>query len=102
MTALAGLILASSPLIKSKHILLTDGNEQSAENIKDCIEANKDRLSAKSIASDVLKWNEPLKDEYKKSFEAIICADSLFFTEFHHDLLATIDAMLVENVSEKD
>ncbi|VDO21244.1 unnamed protein product, partial [Brugia timori] len=85
MIGLSGL---TSAVLGATEVVLTDGNEKSVENIQQIIETNK--LNS-HVTCFVLHWNAAIS---KKQFDAILCADCLFFTEEHSTLLNCISRHL--------
>ncbi|VDO64762.1 unnamed protein product [Onchocerca flexuosa] len=81
MVGLSGL---TSAALGATEVVLTDGNEKSVENIRRIIEMNK---LSNHVTCSVLFWNIVLPN---KQFDAILCADCLFFTEEHCTLLNCI------------
>lgn len=96
MTGLAGLLLACTHA--PSHVLITDGNEMSVKNVKEILEANKERFGDTSVSSDVLLWDSSaLNEEYSEKFDYVICADCLFFEDLHHELVLVIRKLLKSN-----
>uniref|UniRef100_A0A1I8EVC6 Calmodulin-lysine N-methyltransferase n=1 Tax=Wuchereria bancrofti TaxID=6293 RepID=A0A1I8EVC6_WUCBA len=85
MVGLSGL---TSAALGATEVVLTDGNEKSVENIQQIIETNK---LSNHVTCFVLHWNAAIP---KKQFDAILCADCLFFTEEHSTLLNCISRHL--------
>uniref|UniRef100_A0A2K6VHF3 Calmodulin-lysine N-methyltransferase n=1 Tax=Onchocerca volvulus TaxID=6282 RepID=A0A2K6VHF3_ONCVO len=81
MVGLSGL---TSAALGATEVVLTDGNEKSVENIRRIIEMNK---LSNHVTCSVLFWNIALPN---RQFDAILCADCLFFTEEHCTLLNCI------------
>jgi calmodulin-lysine N-methyltransferase len=98
MTGLAGMMIAATQT--ANHVLLTDGNEKSVANLSAIIHLNE--LSLNTSAS-VLCWNASRIDQeyktFKQEFDFILCADCLFFTQVHDDLIATLQYILKPNGS---
>ncbi|XP_065183616.1 calmodulin-lysine N-methyltransferase-like [Sycon ciliatum] len=93
MTCLAGLALSASvPLGK---LLLTDGNQRSADNIACVLAANHDRMRTQSYSSRCLLWSRSCAYENLcQQFDFLVCADCFFFTEFHIDLIHVVKTLL--------
>ena len=95
MSALAGVMLASTQL--PAHVLLTDGNVTSVDNVKTIVSVNRSRFGHTAVSSDVLRWDGSFLDAkslYDCSFDWIICADCLFFEDLHLSLIETILKLL--------
>ena len=95
MSALAGVMLASTQL--PAHVLLTDGNVTSVDNVKTIVSVNTSRFGHTAVSSDVLRWDDSFlnaKSLYDCSFDWIICADCLFFEDLHLSLIQTILKLL--------
>ena len=96
MTGLAGLMLACTHA--PSHVLLTDGNKSSVQNVKEILHANKERFGDTNISCDVLLWDSSsLKEDWLEKFDYVICADCLFFEDFHHELVLVIRKLLKPN-----
>lgn len=96
MTGLAGLMLACTHA--PSHVLLTDGNEKSVKNVKEIVNANKERFGATSVSHDILLWDSSsLKEDWLGKFDYVICADCLFFEHLHHELALVIYKLLKPN-----
>ncbi|XP_066930287.1 calmodulin-lysine N-methyltransferase-like [Clytia hemisphaerica] len=97
MSALAGLQVAAT--LKTKEIVLSDGNEKGIDNLNIMLKSNHDTLVSKNVNSVLLKWDEGI---YKNDclahlhgqFDVIISADCLFFVNFHKALVTTIQFLL--------
>lgn len=78
MVGLSGLTAAA---LGAEEVILTDGNKKSVENAQKIVKENKlsDRVSC-----CLLPWKLTLPN---KLFDVILCADCLFFTEEHRNLL---------------
>ncbi|VDK76076.1 unnamed protein product [Litomosoides sigmodontis] len=81
MVGLSGL---TSVALGAAEVVLTDGNEKSVENIRRIVEINK---LSNHVTCIVLPWNTAMPN---KKFDAVLCADCLFFTEEHRVLLNCI------------
>lgn len=81
MVGLSGL---TSAALGAAEVVLTDGNEKSVENIQRIVEINK--LNNR-VTCSLLSWNSTIPN---KQFDAILCADCLFFMEEHRTLLNCI------------
>ena len=69
-----------------EYLLLTDGNELSADNVCDIINHNSEVLDAKIVESSILRWDHQLPNNLENSFDVIICSDCLFFDAFRKPL----------------
>ena len=94
MTGLAGLMLACTHT--PSHVLLTDGNRTSVENVREIVQANRWRFGDTTVSTDMLLWDSlALKDSsYCGKFDHVICADCLFFEDLHHELVLVIHKLL--------
>lgn len=101
MSALAGLQIATT--IETKKVCLSDGNSKGIDNLNVMLEANKEKLlNSSNVDTLLLEWNEDIAVNKKvqhlaKSFDVIISADCLFFTNFHKALLNTIQFLLASD-----
>ena len=88
MTGLAGMLVAKTCL--PKEVFVTDGNERSVSNLQSIIHRN--MLS--DVTAEVVVWKDIIvSSEYrhlKERFDVILCADCLFFTEVHKELIALL------------
>lgn len=93
MTGLAGLIVAQT--CSPKHVLITDGNENSIENLDIVVNENKRlELIEQDIAScKLVKWANGSED-LDMDYDVIICADCLFFDEGRPQLLECLKKKL--------
>uniref|UniRef100_A0A0A9XPP4 Calmodulin-lysine N-methyltransferase n=1 Tax=Lygus hesperus TaxID=30085 RepID=A0A0A9XPP4_LYGHE len=82
MSCLAGLYIAK--YMEAARVHLTDGNENSVNNVLKNVEAND--LGDKKIECSVLKWGEDVQDKY----DIILAADCLFFDSTRRALVHTI------------
>ena len=89
MTGLAGLMLALTGM--PSHVLLTDGNQASVNNLCDLIKINGKKVN---ISAEVLVWSEDFLDSEYPVFDYVICADCLFFTDIHSCLYRVICKLL--------
>lgn len=96
MTGLASMFLAKCGL--PKKILVTDGNEKSAENLKFMVEINRCRGGGVDIIeSRRLLWGNSSSNElikFKSYFDVILAADCFFFKNADELLLQTVDHLL--------
>lgn len=95
MTALAGLVIGSLSL--HSRIYLTDGNPRCVANIEAIVKRNFSNPAESGINVQQLRWGR--RDDYGQllhKMENIICADCLFATKSHGDLLDTFDDLLVK------
>ncbi|XP_014679458.1 PREDICTED: calmodulin-lysine N-methyltransferase-like [Priapulus caudatus] len=94
MTCLAAVALSVIPG-GADRVLMTDGNANSINNLKEILKHNKDRLKSSSIEVRSLQWDR--YEEYldiEHQFDVILSADCLFFDKAHEDLLHTIQKLL--------
>ena len=93
MTGLAGLMLAATNT--TNEVVLTDGNEKSVSNLSSLVISNELRF----VSTFVLRWNSDIKfnKQFRKRFEVVLCADCLFFTSVHDDLLQVMMQILTPN-----
>lgn len=94
MTSLSGLLLASTGLLSK--VLLTDGNQTSVDNIQEIITAN-ECLARINVSAEVIKWDESFfgsPSKYESTFNYVLCADCLFFTNVHSELTQVIYKLL--------
>ena len=97
MTSLSGLLLATTH-VPSK-IVVTDGNQKSVENVKDIITANLS-LAETGVSAEVLLWDQSFLSKpstHDSTFDYVLCADCLFFTEVHSELVQVIFKLLKPN-----
>lgn len=94
MTSLSGLVLASTHL--PSKVLLTDGNQKSVDNVKEIISANHSSVGV-DVSAEVILWDQSFLAKpsvHDSSFDYILCADCLFFTEVHSELVQVIFKLL--------
>ena len=94
MTSLSGLFLGSTR-VPSK-VLLTDGNQKSVDNIREIISANV-CLAGVNVSSQLILWDQSFLSQpsvHDSTFDYILCADCLFFTEVHTQLVQVIFKLL--------
>jgi len=90
MTCLAGLMI--SRCSQPTEVFLTDGNENSFENLEVICSDNEFRSTVECC---LLQWSKDTNyGDLEGRFDYIICADCLFFDEFREDLCATIWKLL--------
>lgn len=97
MTGLAGMCCS---LVGARKVVITDGNPDCVERLKECIEMNKETLGT-DIQASLLVWNSEdhgLIERFGHKFDLIISADCLFFTTFHDDLIHVVESLLAPNV----
>ena len=97
MAGLAGLFLACTH--KPREVILTDGNAKSVNNLKRILTGNKTSFGATVVEAEVLLWDPDalstgLHSEYCGRFDHILCADCLFFEEFHISLALLVRKLL--------
>lgn len=87
MTCLAGLALALES--NAAYVVLSDGNEDSVENLNVILEQkeNQSKFGKTKVSSRLIRWG---KDENHKdlqgNFDIVLCADCLFFDDGRADL----------------
>lgn len=94
MTSLSGLLLATTHV--PSNVLLTDGNQTSVDNIKDIISANLS-LADVAVSAEVLLWDQSFLGKpstLDSTFDYVLCADCLFFTSVHCELVRVIYKLL--------
>lgn len=78
MTCLAGVALGIYS--EARHVELTDGNEESVENLEKIIDRN--QFNSTTVATRLLRWGETeIREDLKFQFDSVICADCLFFDD---------------------
>jgi len=83
MTCLAGVALGLYS--EANSIELSDGNEESVDNLNDIFKKN--NFGETRISSSLIRWGSARVEEKKRSlFDTVICADCLFFDEGREDL----------------
>ncbi|XP_033734435.1 calmodulin-lysine N-methyltransferase-like [Pecten maximus] len=93
MTCLAGVML--SILSDAESMLLTDGNEESVDNLNKIIENNSSAFGKTKVTSRMLRWGSgPVEESLVEKFDIILCADCLFFDEGRKDLVDLVYTML--------
>lgn len=97
MTGLAGVLLACTSM--PREVLLTDGNPKSVENMRKIVKMNSNGYGEASVSVNVLTWDPSMLDceyysQFKHRFDAIICADCLFFLDLHIPLLQVMSSLL--------
>lgn len=94
MTCMAGVMLALA--CDAKRMVLTDGSDDSMENVDMIVERNKNNFVAKEVSSRLLRWDHFDKEhaDLKGQFDFVLSADCLFFDEFRGDLVHTIAQLL--------
>ncbi|KAK3093313.1 hypothetical protein FSP39_013970 [Pinctada imbricata] len=98
MTCLAG--VAVSILSEAQSVVLTDGNEESIDNLTDILndKSNAELLRKTKVSSRMLRWGEgELDKDLRGHFDIIICADCLFFDEGREDLVQLVYDLLKPN-----
>lgn len=101
MSALAGLQIATT--METQKVCLSDGNSKGIDNLNVMLEANKGKLlNSSNVDTLLLEWKEDIAldqnvQHLAKSFDVIISADCLFFTNFHKALLNTIQFLLASD-----
>ncbi|KAK3802668.1 hypothetical protein RRG08_001931 [Elysia crispata] len=91
MTCLAGVALGICS--DASHIEITDGNEESVQNLQHIIDAND--FGKTSVGARVVRWGEQKTEtELCNAFDTLICADCLFFDSGRESLAALIYDLL--------
>lgn len=86
MTGLAGLIVSQT--CQPSRVLITDGNDNSVENLSIVLEENQNLGHVQeNVSVQLLKWNNGAKELDQDQFDVIICADCLFFDDGRPQLL---------------
>ena len=97
MTGLAGVMLAATQT--PYEVVLTDGNEKSVDNLKAIIHAN--GFKSPSVIASNLCWDASrLESDFScfiRRFDVLLCADCLFFTTVHKDLVVVMQQLLKPN-----
>jgi len=92
MTGLAGLMIAQA--CQPDHVEITDGNENSVENLDILLHENRELgLLKNNVSSRLIKWANGF-DELDCIYDVIICADCLFFDEGRPQLLECLKKAL--------
>ena len=85
MTGLAGMMIAKT--CYPKETFVTDGNERSVVNLQSIVNHN----SLRAVIAESVVWKDgDLHEEYqhlRTRFDIILCADCLFFTQSHKQLI---------------
>lgn len=85
MTGLAGMMIAKT--CYPKETFVTDGNERSVVNLQSIVNHN----SLRTVIAESVIWKDgDLHEEYqhlRARFDIILCADCLFFTQSHKQLI---------------
>ncbi|XP_071963589.1 calmodulin-lysine N-methyltransferase-like isoform X2 [Antedon mediterranea] len=93
MTCLAGLTIGTS--CEAEVVTLTDGNEDSVQNVKEILKENDKHLKASQVDASVLRWDKPEEyNNFMEMFDFVISADCLFFDQYREDLVKTINTIL--------
>lgn len=95
MTALAGCLLAATAAARTVH--LTDGNATSVNNLQTIVQraasTPNTQTQCDSLHAFRLRWDEDVS-ELADSYDAILSADCLFFTESAASLVAALHTLL--------
>lgn len=91
MTGLAGLVVGQA--CGAKHVLITDGNDNSVENLEIIVEENKNLNLIQNVSSKCIKWANGAND-LSEQYDVIISADCLFFDEGRPQLLECLKKAL--------
>lgn len=97
MTSLAGILLATTHV--PSNVFVTDGNQRSVDNVKDIIAANLS-LADVNVSAEVLLWDQSFLSKpstHDSTFDFVLCADCLFFTSVHSELVQVIYKLLKPN-----
>ncbi|ELU11228.1 hypothetical protein CAPTEDRAFT_212855 [Capitella teleta] len=93
MTCMAGIALAIGG--EPTEVMLTDGNEQSMQNVNVSLKQNRNSFNNTEVSAMVLRWNEEEKlGSMVGHYDCVICADCLFFDEFRKDLCSILLKLL--------
>lgn len=94
MTGLAGLMLACSKI--PSQVVLTDGNEISVKNVNNIVATNRWRFEeCTNVSCEVLRWESAsISKDYVGQFDYVICADCLFFSDLHSELVLVLQKLL--------
>lgn len=91
MSCLAGLICAK--YANCSRVLLTDGNKISVENVQVSVACNQFRCP---VSSQILRWGTP-DINHCCQYDAILCADCLFFDDARADLIQSLCGYLTRD-----
>ncbi|XP_059163777.1 calmodulin-lysine N-methyltransferase-like [Physella acuta] len=87
MTCLAGVALGVCS--EASHVELTDGNEDSVQNLQRILENN--NFGETLVDTRLLRWNsEKVDEKLLSTFDYVLCADCLFFDEGREELAQLI------------
>ena len=89
MAGLAGLIVAQA--CNATDVTLTDGNENSVNNLNVIIPENQFKAS---VTAQKLEWSNKEFDKTSRQYDIAICADCLFFDEGRTQLMSTLAKVL--------
>ncbi|XP_048735229.1 calmodulin-lysine N-methyltransferase-like [Ostrea edulis] len=98
MTCLAGLALAI--VSKATSVLISDGNEDSVENLNVILshQDNQSQFDNTKVSSRLIRWGGDTKHEdLEGRFDFVLCADCLFFDDGRADLADLIFDILKPN-----
>lgn len=73
-------------------VTITDGHPECVENERVCIQMCKQMYPEICISANLLRWSSledisNFTEEATRLFDVVVCADCLFFENFHDDLL---------------
>lgn len=98
MAGLAGFAVAGCS--EALEVAITDGNQDSVENLALCVAANADAAGGTvyrgtAVSTGLLVWDraDPYA-EHAGRYDLLICADCLFFVDVHIDLCHVIATLL--------
>ncbi|GFO13216.1 calmodulin-lysine N-methyltransferase [Plakobranchus ocellatus] len=91
MTCLAGIALGLYS--DASHVEITDGNEESVQNLQCIIDVND--FGHTTMAARVVRWGDQKTDaDLCTTFDTVICADCLFFDSGRESLASLIHDLL--------
>ncbi|KAL5008032.1 hypothetical protein ScPMuIL_013613 [Solemya velum] len=95
MTCLAGIALATHSEVR--YVELTDGNEESVDNLSVIVHYNKEgkAFGDTTVAARLLRWgSDDLTLNGREKFDFILCADCMFFKEGRQALVDLMYSLL--------
>lgn len=91
MTGLAGLMVAQN--CQPEHVEITDGNQNSIENLEIVIHENQSLGLLDNVSCRMIKWADGVNN-LKSIYDVVICADCCFFDEGRPQLLECLKKAL--------